>query len=130
MKIAYLPGVWDFCHSGHRNIIKRAKDEADFLVVGAVSDNGVYAYKGKFPIMSEQERLGLVLSLKWVDFAIIQHETDPTRELEVIRPDVLIHGDDWDELKEGHGTLDRLGIEFKLLPYTKGISSTLIRENL
>lgn len=130
MKIVYIPGVFDCLHHGHLSIIKRAKELGDILVAGVVSDAGCMKYKGKLPLFDIHHRLDQVQALKWVDLAIIQRETDPTRELEVVQPDILVHGDEWDRLKEGHETLERLGIEFKLLPHTKGISSTLIRENL
>ena len=130
MKIIYIPGVFDCLHHGHLSIIKRAKELGDVLVAGVVSDSGCMKYKGKLPLFDERHRLAQIQALQWVDLAIIQRETDPTRELEVILPNVLVHGDEWKELKEGQATLERLGIEFKLLPHTPGISSTLIRENL
>ena len=63
--------------------------------------------------------LGQIRALNGSISAIIQAETDPTRELRLLDLDVLVHGDEWKELKEGQATLERLGIEFKLLPYTQ-----------
>jgi bifunctional ADP-heptose synthase (sugar kinase/adenylyltransferase) len=62
--------------------------------------------------------------------AVLQPTTDPTPVLERLRPDVMTHGDDWERLREGQETLERLGIEWQLVPYTPGISTTLLREEV
>jgi len=59
--------------------------------------------------------------------AVLQDGTDPTAELERFRPDVFTHGDDWARLKQGHETIERLGIEYVSIPYTQGISTTQLR---
>jgi bifunctional ADP-heptose synthase (sugar kinase/adenylyltransferase) len=69
-----------------------------------------------------------VKRLGFVDVVEIQHTTDPSENLFRFRPDVMTHGDDWTELLEGNDTLAELGIEFVLLPYTPGVSTTLLRE--
>lgn len=128
-KIVYTAGVFDLLHVGHLRLLKESKKLGDVLVVGVVSDQGAAKYK-RLPIDPEDRRLARIQALEWVDLAIIQEETDPTRELEVIRPQVFTHGSDWDRLKEGHGTLERLGIEYVSVPYTEGVSTTNILINL
>ena len=64
------------------------------------------------------------------DVVLYQPTTDPTPLLERVLPDVYCHGDDWERLREGHDTLERLGIEWKLIPYTAGVSTTLLRERM
>lgn len=134
MTIVYAPGCFDLLHSGHRNLLRRAKELADggMLIAGVVSDDGAAMYKRR-PVQNERERLGNVADLKYVDRAVIQDTTDPTPNLEILdaggmRPKYLVHGDDWSRLLEGNETLERLGIRLVLLPYTKGISTTLLRE--
>lgn len=129
-KIIYTAGVFDLLHEGHLNILKMSKALGDKLVVGVVSDGGTERYKRQRPHLSQEQRLAYIQALACVDLAIIQEETDPTRELEIIRPHVFTHGDDWPQLLKGQKTLERLGIEFVLLPYTPGISTTEIKKTL
>lgn len=128
LTVCYTAGVFDMLHRGHLNLLHQSRKWGDLLVVGVVSDAGTEAYKGRRPVQDEVTRLEVIRSLGLVDFAVLQPGTDPTPVLEVIRPMVMTHGDDWDRLREGHETLDRLGIQFVRLPYTAGVSSTALRE--
>ena len=116
-RVIYTAGVFDLLHAGHLQILRRSRELGDALVVGVVSDDGTEAYKGRRPVQPEQERIELVESLPWVTLALVQPTTDPTLILEAIRPAAMTHGDDWAELRQGQATLDRLGIEWVLLPY-------------
>lgn len=131
-KIVYLPGVWDFLHEGHLNIIEGARRLADILIVGVVSDEGVEAYKGRKPFFDQAHRLRSVSMLRGVNAAILQRTTNPVPEIMSLlpTPNILVHGSDWTRLKEGHEELEKLGIQFVILPYTEGVSSTRIREKL
>jgi rfaE bifunctional protein nucleotidyltransferase chain/domain len=122
-KIVYTAGVWDLFHHGHLNILNNSKKLGDILVVGVLTDEGAAAYKRK-PIQDQATRMAAIRSIQCVDSAVFQSDTDPTPQLEMIRPHIFTHGDDWKRLIRGQETLDRLGIEFVLLPYTKGISTT------
>jgi cytidyltransferase-like protein len=128
MRVIYTAGVWDLLHRGHLNMMWRSKELGDVLVVGVVSDSGCAAYKGRRPAQNVQQRMEAVRRLGFVDVVEIQHGTDPSHNLIRFRPDVMTHGDDWSELLEGNDTLAELGIEFRLLPYTEGVSTTLLRE--
>lgn len=127
--IVFVPGVFDLLHAGHINLLWRAKQLAPdvVLVVGVVSDHGTGAYKGRFPAENSQLRMQRVERLAFVDVVEMQQTTDPTPLLERFRPHKLVHGDDWERLREGHDTLERLGIEFVRLPYTPGVSTTMLR---
>lgn len=127
MRVIYTAGVFDLLHPGHVRLLERSRALGDALVVGVVGDAGCEAYKGKRPVQTEAERLEVVRGLRCVTLAVLQPTTDPTPVLEVLRPDAMTHGDDWHELRQGQATLDRLGIEWVLLPYTPGVSSTAIR---
>lgn len=128
MRLIYTAGVWDMLHRGHINLLWESKRLGDVLVVGVVSDAGCAAYKGHSPIQNAQLRARNIEALDFVDVVEMQATTDPTPNLERFRPDVMTHGDDWDELRHGADTLKRLGIEWKLIPYTPGISSTRLRK--
>jgi rfaE bifunctional protein nucleotidyltransferase chain/domain len=123
VRVIYCPGVFDLLHQGHLNMLTGSKALGDRLIVGVVSDAGAAAYK-RLPVQDEGTRLAVIRALRVVDWAVIQPTTDPTPVLELLRPDVLTHGSDWDQLREGQETLARLGIEFAILPYTPGISSS------
>lgn len=126
-RIVMASGVFDLLHRGHINLLWRAKSLGDVLVVGVVSDAGTFAYKGRYPAHSFDTRKQAVERLGFVDAVLYQRGTDPTPLLERIQPDILVHGDDWSRLKEGQETVERLGIEWVLLPYTEGISTTQLR---
>lgn len=126
----YTAGVFDLLHQGHLNVLHASRAMGGRLVVGVVSDAGCEAYKGRRPVQDEATRLEIIRALRVVDEVHLQPTTDPTPILEVVRPQIMTHGDDWAQLREGHGTLDRLGITFALVPYTPGISSSVLRERM
>lgn len=130
MIVVYTAGVWDMCHEGHLNLLRASRKLGDMLVVGVVSDAGVEAYKGRRPVQSLGTRVAVLESLKMVDQVLVQPGTDPTPVVTKLRPQIMTHGDDWDRLLQGQDTLEQLGISFVRLPYTKGISSTLLRERI
>lgn len=127
MRVVYTAGVFDLLHRGHLNLLWQSKRMGDVLVVGVVSDMGTNAYKGRLPVQNVAQRMRAVERLGFVDAVVLQRDTDPTPMLERFRPDVMTHGDDWPRLREGHETLERLGIEWALVPYTRGVSTTLLR---
>ncbi len=130
MRVIYTAGVWDLLHHGHLNLLWESKRLGDALVVGVVSDLGCYRYKGVYPKENSLTRKKRIERLGFVDVIVDQRGTDPTEHLERFRPAVMTHGDDWEQLREGHETLARLGIDFHRIPYTKGISSTMLREQM
>ena len=64
--IGYTTGVFDLFHVGHLNILKRAKEQCDYLVVGVTVDELV-AYKGKKAFIPFEERFAIVEAIKYVD---------------------------------------------------------------
>lgn len=127
-RVVFVPGVWDLLHVGHLNLLWRARALGDILVVGVVSSWGCREYKPGAPKQDLPERMAAVRQLTFVDVVEEQESTDPTPLLERYRPQVLVHGDDWKRLIRGNETLERLGVELVLLPYTQGVSSTALRD--
>jgi len=125
--VVYTAGVWDLFHRGHLNILWQSRKLGDILVVGVVSDWGVVAYKDREPIDNIWERMRTIQELPWVDLVMQQETTDPSDNLRRMMPDVFTHGSDWERLREGHETLEGLGIEYVSIPYTPGISTTILR---
>ncbi len=133
-KIIYVPLAVDILHTGHLNIINKAKKYGD-VVIGLLSDKAIAEYKS-LPSLGYNERLNIVKSLKNVSKIIKQETWDYSKVLEKLKPDYFIHGDDWKVgiqkktrekvkkiLKKNDGKL----IE---IPYTKNISSSTIKSSL
>ena len=79
-KIVYIAGCFDLIHNGHINIIKKAKQLGDYLVVGVNSNDFIYSYKKKFPVIDEKDRLTMVRALKYVDVAFILEDHESQRD--------------------------------------------------
>ena len=119
--------VADLIHEGHLNLLERASGYGDLIVCVPTSE-GAYRAKGKRPIIDFEGRLRMVNALKCVSMTIGFVDNEHLdRIIEFIKPDVFIRGDDWQDFP-GRKKLEDMGIKIILLPYTKSISSTLIKE--
>lgn len=132
-KIGYTTGVFDLFHIGHLNIIKRAKEQCEHLIVGVSTDELVKEYKNKYPIIPYEERKQIIEALKYVDEVVPQTTMDKYAAWENLHYEALFHGDDWKNsdmynkyVEEFEGT----GVEFVFLPHTEGTSSTMLTEVL
>ncbi len=127
-KIVYIGMSADLVHKGHLNIIKEGR-KLGIVIIGLLTDNAIASYK-RLPLISFEERKVIVENLKGVSKVIPQNTLDYVPNLKKIKPDYVVHGDDW---KEGvqKKTRDKV-VEViskwkgKLIEpaYTKGISST------
>lgn len=132
-KIGYTTGVYDMFHIGHLNILKRAKEQCEYLIVGVSTDELVEQYKHKHPVISHDDRMEIVKAIRYVDEVVPQVSMDKVAAWEKIRFDVLFHGDDWkgsNIYNETEEKLKTLGVETVFLPHTDGISSTQLVEIL
>ena len=75
-KVGYTTGVFDMFHIGHLNILRRAKDMCDYLIVGVSTDKLVQSYKHKTPIIPYEERKAIVEACRYVDEVIPQEDRD------------------------------------------------------
>ena len=135
MRIVYTAGVWDLFHEHHLSLLERSRALGDRLVVGVVTDEGTAAYKPEPPVNREHHRLRVIQGLRCVDAAFLQPGTDPSPVLRALAavgvvPEVMTHGDDWSELREGNETLAELGIRLVLLPYGLGGGTTAIKARI
>ena len=132
-KIGYTTGVYDMFHIGHLNILKKAKEQCDYLIVGVSTDELVKAYKNKIPVIPFEERMEIVKSIRYVDKVIPQTTMDKYEVWEKEHFNVIFHGDDWknstiyNEIEE---KLKKVGVDFVYFPYTKGVSSTILKEKV
>ena len=132
-KIGYTTGVFDLFHVGHLNILKRAKEQCEYLVVGVSTDDLVETYKNKRPVIPFEERIEIVKAIRYVDEAIPQTSMDKIKAWEQIHFDALFHGSDWKGSKmydDVEKKLNSVGVKMVFLPHTTGISSTMISEKL
>jgi glycerol-3-phosphate cytidylyltransferase len=132
-KTGYTTGVYDLFHIGHLNIIKRAKEMCEYLIVGVSTDELVLNYKGQSPVISFDERFEIVSSIKFVDKVVVQSSMDKLAAWHEHKFDVIFHGDDWknsDIYKQAEAELRKHGVEFVYFPYTQTTSSTLIAQYL
>ena len=76
MIIGYTSGVFDMFHIGHLNILKRAKEHCDFLIVGVSTDEVVQDYKHHTPVIPFKQRAAIVEAIKYVDKVVPQTTMD------------------------------------------------------
>lgn len=132
-KVGYTTGVFDMFHIGHLNILKKAKEQCDYLIVGVSTDENVRSYKNKTPIIPFEERIAIVRELKCVDEAVPQTSMDKMEAWERLHFDALFHGSDWkgsDMYNKMIEEFAAVGVDVVFLPHTEGVSSTLLSEVL
>lgn len=95
MVIGYTTGVYDMFHIGHLNVIKRAKEQCDFLIVGVSTDDLVRYEKNKTPVIPYAERAAIVAALKYVDQVVPQTDKDKFGAWEKYHFNKMFVGSDW-----------------------------------
>lgn len=131
-KQVYIAMSADIIHHGHINIIEKASELGE-VTVGVLTDEAIASYK-RFPLLGLEERMRIISNIKNVKNVVVQDSIDYEKNLRMLRPDYVVHGDDWREgiqknirakvietLKEWGGQL----IEF---PYTRDINIEKIRK--
>ena len=128
-KLGYTTGVFDLFHIGHLNILRRAKEQCECLIVGVSTDALVNEYKHKTPIIPFNERIAIVESLRFVDRVVPQTSMDKYSAWLALRYNAIFHGDDWKGSNlyvEIEKKLRDVGVDMVFLPHTTGTSSTLL----
>jgi len=133
MIIGYTSGVFDLFHIGHLNLLKKAKENCDYLIVAVSTDELVKEYKNKTPVISFEERKSIVEAIRYVDKVIPQTNRDKISTYNSLKFDVMIVGDDWKDSEifsqvEKH--MKKHGGWVKYVPYTNTTSSTFLRQKL
>lgn len=134
MKKIYTAMSADIIHNGHLNIIKKSSGLGE-LTVGVLTDEAVASYK-RLPYLDFNHRKEIVENIKGVKKVIAQTELDYEKNLRLIKPDIVVHGDDWKNgiqksiREKVIKILSEWGGELVEFNYTEGISSTLLNENL
>ena len=121
MRTVITFGTYDLFHIGHINLLKRASQLGDRLIVGISSDKMSFDKKQRYPIYNQDDRREIVASLKWVSDTFLEESLDLKRSyLESHDADVLVMGDDWE------GKFDQFKdlVDVVYLPRTQNISTT------
>jgi phosphoenolpyruvate mutase len=132
MKKVYVGMSADLVHPGHLNILKFAS-ELGKVTVGVLTDSAIASYK-RLPYMNYEQRSEIVSNLRTVYEVIPQSTLDYTENLKSLKPDYVVHGDDWKDgvqQKTRQNVIDTIaewGGELVEVPYTEGISSTALNK--
>ncbi|MCH5342493.1 MAG: adenylyltransferase/cytidyltransferase family protein [Acetatifactor sp.] len=132
-KIGYTTGVFDMFHIGHLNILKKAKEYCDYLIVGVTVDELVKEYKQKTPIVPYEERKAIVEAIKFVDEVVPQVSMDKLDAWERLHFDALFHGSDWKNSELYNKIIEQfktLNVDVIFISHTPGISSTQLAEKI
>ncbi|QPJ63919.1 MAG: D-glycero-beta-D-manno-heptose-7-phosphate kinase [Candidatus Nitrohelix vancouverensis] len=124
--IVFTNGCFDLIHGGHIELLQRSKALGDILIIGLNSDSSIRALKGEGrPIKNQAERADILSAIKYVDFITIFDESTPENLIRMIRPDVLVKGDDY-KISEvvGREIVEGYGARVELIPIVKGHSTT------
>jgi phosphoenolpyruvate phosphomutase len=133
-KTVYVGMSADLIHPGHINVLGRAAELGD-VTIGLLTDAAIASYK-RLPHMTYEQRAAVVMSLKGVSQVMAQETLDYVPNLERLRPDYVVHGDDWRtgvQQQTRQRVIDALaqwGGELIEVPYTEGISSTQLNQSI
>lgn len=132
-KTGYVQGTFDLFHIGHLNLLRRAKTQCEYLIVGVVTDRLNMLYKGKYPFIEYADRAEIVAAVKYTDKVIkVDIGSDDKLAIwEKYHYDCHFSGDDHDgECDELTKELRKHGSDMKFFPYTQKTSSTKIKSDL
>ena len=132
-KIGYTTGVFDLFHVGHLNILEKAKEQCDYLIVGVSTDELVQNYKHKTPVIPFAQRIKIVEAIKYVDKVVPQVSLDKVIAYEKYKFNAIFHGDDWknsDLYNKMEKELSKHSVDIVYIKHTDGVSSTIIRDKM
>ena len=132
-KVGYTTGVFDMFHIGHLNILRKAKEQCEYLIVGVTTDQLCVERKKKFPIICEADRMEIVKSIRYVDKVVLQKNMNKLDAVKKYGVDVVFVGSDWKgtaEWEQYEREFAEVGCSVVYLEHTEGISSTVLRERL
>lgn len=130
--IVFTNGCFEILHPGHIEILERAKDLGDILIVGINSDKSVKNIKGERKIiLNEESRLRIISSLGMVDYVILFDEDTPENLIAELKPDIHVKGGDYkiDNLPEAK-IVENYGGKVYIFPLLKEFSTTKIIERI
>lgn len=132
LELVFTNGCFDIMHYGHLHYLADARTCGDRLIVGLNAALSVSRLKGEHrPINDELTRLYMLASLSFVDMVVVFEEDTPLGLIELLRPDVLVKGGDWQPSQiVGAEVVLALGGVVKSLPFVSGYSTTNIEQKI
>ena len=132
-KKGHTSGVYDMFHIGHLNILRRAKEQCEELIVGVTTDQLCFSRKNKYPIINENDRKSIVQAIRYVDKVVEQSDMDKLSMVRSLGVDAVFVGSDWKGTPAWNRyeqEFARIGCTVVYLDHTDGISSTILREKI
>lgn len=132
-KIVFTNGCFDILHPGHVDYLSQARDLGDFLILGLNTDNSVKRLNKapNRPINNEQTRAMVLAGLTSIDAIVLFDEETPYELIKLIKPDVLVKGDDYMVEKiVGYDVVKAQGGEVVTIPFLKGYSTTKLIQKI
>jgi glycerol-3-phosphate cytidylyltransferase len=129
--IGYTAGAFDIFHIGHLNLLKRSKENCDYLIVGVTTDELIKKTKKEKCVIPFSERSEIVSSIRYVDEVVVQDDLDKILAWKKYHYNRLFSGDDWKNNPRWIGyenELRRVGVDVIYFPYTKETCSTKLRQ--
>jgi len=126
-KKVYIGMTADMLHHGHINLLEEARKYGD-IIIGLSTDAAITEYK-RLPYLNYKQREKILRNFKGVTKVVPQKEWDESHNIKKIRPDFVVHGDDWKNgpdkttRKNVIKALNKYGGKLIEIPYTKGVSS-------
>ena len=131
-RIVFTNGCFDLLHAGHLSLLHQAADAGDVLVVAINSDESVRRLKGEErPILPAVERAALLAAIECVDAVTVFDEPTPLEVLRVVRPAVLVKGQDYrPDAVVGRELVESAGGRVVLVPLVAGRSTSTLIERI
>lgn len=132
-KVGYTTGVYDMFHIGHLNILKKAKEQCEQLIVGVTTDELCYLRKQKYPIINEHDRMAIVAEMRCVDKVVPQTDMDKVKAVQKYGAEAVFVGSDWKGTpawNQYEKEFAAVGCTVVYLEYTEGISSSILLDRL
>jgi phosphoenolpyruvate phosphomutase len=129
----FVPMSADLIHYGHINVLKKAK-KLGRVIVGLMTDKGIFSYKKKFPLLKYSQRKIAVESIKYVDEVISLPGLKYVEYAKKYKFNFFVHGDDWrrgvqsEQRKKLHSIMKKWNGRVIDIAYTKGVSSTILKK--
>jgi len=130
--IVFTSGTWDLFHSGHLNVLKKSKAMGDILIVGVSTNKLIKTYKGTNSVLNYNQRVAIIKELRCVDKVVKQTDIFDIEQFQKLKANIYVIGDDWKGKENSVSGLKWLKENgyLRYVPYTKGLSSSLIKEKI
>lgn len=131
-EVVFTNGCFDILHLGHVDYLEKARGLGDRLVVGVNTDLSISRIKGPDrPVVVEYGRARVLAALEFVDLVVFFEEDTPIRLIEMLRPDILVKGDDYTvQTIVGADFVIKRGGRVETIPLVKGYSTTALIQKI